>query len=51
MLVLPRRFEQRERAAEIGVDHRLRREDAAVHVRLRREVHDGVGPFFARPAR
>ena len=40
-------FEQRERAAEIGANHRLRREDAAVDVRFGGEVHDGIRLFFA----
>ena len=40
----PRRFQQRQRAAQIGLKDRLRRENAAVHVRFRGEMHD------ARPA-
>ena len=38
-----RRFEQRERASQIGLEDRLRRQDAAVHVRFGGEVDDGVG--------
>ena len=41
--VAPRRFQQRERAVQVRADDRLRREDAAVHVRLRGEMDDGVG--------
>ncbi len=44
----PGGFEQRERAAEVGLEHRRGREDAAVHVRFGGEVHDGVRPFFGQ---
>ena len=37
-----RRLQQGERAAKIGVNHGLRREDAAVHVRFGGEVNDRV---------
>ena len=45
--VQPRRFQQRERAVVIGANHRFRREDTAVDVRLRREMDDGVRAYFA----
>jgi hypothetical protein len=38
--VRPRRFEQSERAPEVGLECRIRREDRAVHVRLGGEVHN-----------
>ncbi len=41
-----RRFEQRERSAQIGLERRGRREDTAIHMRLGREVNDGVRLFF-----
>jgi len=44
--VSPRRFEQRERAAQVGFEHGSRRQDAAVDVRLGREINDHIRFFF-----
>ena len=41
--VAARGLEQHEGAEHIGLDERVRRLDAAVDVRLGREVDDGVG--------
>jgi len=42
-VVEARGFEEAESAQEIGLDHRLGRNDAAVDVRFGGEMHDGVG--------
>ena len=43
MAVTPRGLEQDERADHVGPDERAGLLDAAIDVRLRREVHDRVG--------
>src|SRR5688572_15172284 len=44
-----RRFEQDERALDVGLDEIARRHDRAVDVGLRGEMHDVVGRFDQRP--
>ena len=45
-LMRARRFEQRERAPQIGLKHRRRGKNTAVHVRFRREVYDDIRLHF-----
>ena len=39
---LPGRLEQGESADDIGLDEGLRADNGSVHVRLSREMHDGI---------
>ena len=44
--VAPRRFEQVERAGDVGIDVKLRLADRRPHARASGEVDDGVEPTF-----